>query len=72
MSNIPSLKPKKLLKILQRNGFYIHHQKGSHIVLKSETDAVKRVVVPMHNKDLKIKTMLSIFQQAGLDAKDIK
>jgi predicted RNA binding protein YcfA (HicA-like mRNA interferase family) len=38
MSKIPAVKPKKLLQILKKEGFYIHHQKGSHLVLKSKMD----------------------------------
>lgn len=67
MSKIPSIKPKKILQILLRNSFYIHHQVGSHLVLKNPKDPMTRVTVPMHNKDLKRKTLLSILKQAGLD-----
>jgi len=66
MSRVPSLKPKELLKLLLRQGLFVHHQKGSDIVLKSSIDPSKRITVPMHNKDLKIKTLLSILKQAGL------
>ena len=70
MSKIPSIKPKKLLKLLESHGFYIHHQKGSHLILKSIHNSVLRVTIPMHNKDLKIKTLLSILKEAEL-SKDI-
>ena len=62
MGKIPSIKPRKLLGILQKEGFYIHHQKGSHVVLRNPTDPIKRVTVPMHNKDLKRKTLISILK----------
>jgi predicted RNA binding protein YcfA (HicA-like mRNA interferase family) len=64
MSKIPTIKPKKLLKMLQKQGFFIHHQKGSHIILKSVKNPKLRVTLPMHNKDLKRKTLLSILKQA--------
>ena len=67
MNAIPSIKPKKILRILLKNGFYIHHQVGSHLVLKNPKEPLARVTVPMHNKDLKRKTLLSILKQAGLD-----
>lgn len=70
MSKIPSVKPKKLLQILKKKGFYIHHQKGSHLVLKSINNENLRVTLPYHTKDLKIKTLLSILREANLD-KDI-
>jgi len=69
MSKIPSLKPKELLQILKKAGFYIHHQKGSHLVLKSNKNPNLRVTLPLHNKDLKRKTLISILKQAGLDKK---
>ncbi len=70
MSKIPAVKPKKLLKILENKGFFIHHQRGSHIVLKSQYNPSVRVTLPMHNKDLKRKTLVSILKQSGL-TKDI-
>ncbi len=35
MSKIPAVKPNKLLKILTSKGFFVHHQKGSHIARSS-------------------------------------
>lgn len=70
MSKIPAVKPRRLLQILQKEGFFIHHQKGSHLVLKSKNDPMKRITLPMHNKDLKRKTLISILKQAGLN-KDV-
>src|ERR1039458_6574409 len=32
--HLPALRPAKVLKALQRAGFYIHHTKGSHHFLK--------------------------------------
>jgi predicted RNA binding protein YcfA (HicA-like mRNA interferase family) len=63
---MPSITPKKLLKALRNKGFYIHHQVGSHIILKSSLDITKRVSLPMHNKDLKQGTLSSILKQAGI------
>jgi len=62
-----SMKPKKLLSILFNHDFYIVRTKGSHVLLKSKTNPSLRVTVPIHNKDLKRGTLLSILKQAGLD-----
>ena len=67
MNKIPSVKPKKLLKILLKYDFYIHHQKGSHVILKHKIKSKLRVTIPLHNKDLKVKTLLSILKQTDLD-----
>jgi len=68
---MPSIIPKKLLKFLEKKKFYIHHQVGSHIVLKSLADPSKRVTLPMHNKDLKQGTLSAILKQAGIDKKEL-
>jgi len=36
VSKLPVVSGKKAVKALSKAGFYIHHQKGSHIVLKKE------------------------------------
>lgn len=46
MSRLPSLTAKRLVKILQKIGFYKDHQRGSHLVLKHSDGRV--TVVPMH------------------------
>ncbi len=68
---MPSINSKKLLKFLKSKGFYIQHQVGSHIALKSKSDLTKRVTLPMHNKDLKPGTLSSILKQAGVDKKEL-
>ncbi len=68
---MPSINSKKLLKFLKKGGFYIHHQVGSHIVLKHEKDDSKRVTLPMHNKDIKPGTLASILEQAGIDKREL-
>ena len=70
--SIPAIKPKKLISLLTKLGFYTHHQKGSHIVLKHIEMPDLRVTLPIHNKDLKRKTLLSILKQARLTVDDIK
>ena len=67
MNRLPSISAKKLLKLLTNNGFYIKRQSGSHMMLRHTTDHTKRVTLPLHNKDLKRKTLLSVLKQAGLD-----
>lgn len=62
---------KKLLRFLKKKGFYIHHQVGSHIVLKHIEDQTKRVTLPMHNKDLKAGTLSSVLRQAGIDKDEL-
>ena len=66
MQGLPTLKPRQVLRALERAGFYIHHQSGSHARLLHRSQKELRVTIPMHNKDLPVKTLRSIIRQAGL------
>jgi len=68
MSKIPALKPKEILRILKRAGFEEIRSKGSHVHLKKEK---KLVTIPMHNRDLKIKTLKSILSQANITVEEL-
>ena len=65
MGNLPSLKPRELLKILKKHGFIEKRQVGSHIQLFHPIKNL-RTTVPFHNKDLKRKTLVSILKQANI------
>lgn len=65
MPKPPVLKPRELIRLLEKNGYYIRRQTGSHVIMVNE--AVKKViVVPYHRRDLKKGTMLAIMKRAGL------
>jgi predicted RNA binding protein YcfA (HicA-like mRNA interferase family) len=63
---LPSLTARQVLAALQRAGFYIHHQTGSHATLKHARDPRLRVTVPVHARDLQRGTLMSIIRQAGM------
>lgn len=65
MPKLPSFKPKQIEKLLRKNGFVTLRQAGSHLHLYNENLKL-RVTVPMHNKDLKRKTLVSILRQAKI------
>ena len=62
---LPVVKPREVLRALQRAGFFIHHSTGSHHILKHPDNPELRVTLAMHNKDFKRKTLATIIEQAG-------
>lgn len=64
--HLPALKPKEVLRALQRAGFFVHHKSASHYILKHPHHPTLRVTVAFHNRDLKRKTLASIIEQSGL------
>lgn len=68
---MPRLTAKELVTALKRLGFYEHHQKGSHLILKHPVK-ICRVTIPMHTgKTLKLGTLKSILEQAEVTVDDI-
>ncbi len=70
MSNIPSLTPKDIVRILKQKGFILDRTKGSHQIWLHPVTR-KRVIVPMHNIDIPKRTLYAILKQAGLDKNEI-
>jgi predicted RNA binding protein YcfA (HicA-like mRNA interferase family) len=63
---LPVVTAKQCLQALQRAGFYIDHQTGSHARLFHRTRPTLRVTVPVHKNDLPPGTLKSILRQADL------
>ena len=66
MSKIPSLKPREVVKKLTKLGFINHHQAGSHLTMKHIITG-RRAVVPLHLKDIKKGTLLSLLREAEIE-----
>lgn len=61
-----------VLSTLQRAGFAVVSQRGSHIKLqKQEVDKILTAIVPNH-KEISIGTFSSILKQAGMTKKEFE
>ncbi len=69
---LPALRPRQVLRALQRAGFFIHHITGSHYILKHPDKPHLRVTLLFHNRDLKRRTLATILDQAGLTAEEFQ
>jgi predicted RNA binding protein YcfA (HicA-like mRNA interferase family) len=65
MPRLPVVTSREMIGALQRAGFGIDHQTGSHVVLLRVRDHT-RVVAPVHNRDLGRGLTLAIIKSAGL------
>ena len=66
MSDLPVVRPRQLIRALQRAGFFVHHVRGSHHYLRHPDRPGILVTVPYHSRDLKRGTLSAILRQAGL------
>ena len=70
MAKLPSLTAKELIAALEKIGFEIVKQKGSHVRLKHEDDRV--VTVPIHaGKTIGKGLLLKILKDADLTKDDL-
>lgn len=58
------MKPKELVKLIEKEGFVFVRQSGSHAIFRKP--GFKIIVVPIHSKDIPIGTLNSILKDAGI------
>jgi predicted RNA binding protein YcfA (HicA-like mRNA interferase family) len=69
---IPRLKADEVISILQRHGFALVSQRGSHQKWRNHTTG-KQVIVPYHQgKELPLGTLKSIIEGSGIPAEQFK
>ena len=63
---LANLRPRQVVRALERAGYYIHESSGSHVHLKHPSRP-GRITVPYHERfDLPKHIVKSIVRQAGL------
>jgi predicted RNA binding protein YcfA (HicA-like mRNA interferase family) len=65
---LPALKPRQVIRALQRADFFVHHVSGGHYALRHRRSLELRVTVAYHNRNLHPKTLRAIIRQAGMTA----
>ena len=70
VSKVPSLSYIKIIRALQRDGWTVLRQRGSHIRLQKRLrDEVLKLTVPAH-RPMKRSTLSHILKQARLDVEE--
>ena len=62
----------KIIRALQRSGFYVFSTKGSHVKLRGiRFGKLQTVIVPKH-KEVAFGTLQSILKQAAMEFEELK
>jgi predicted RNA binding protein YcfA (HicA-like mRNA interferase family) len=70
MPKLPIVSGAKAVKALQRLGFFVDRQRGSHVVMKKiTTEGERGCVIPMH-KELALGTLRSALKMAGVSPEE--
>jgi len=71
MNKVPALNYDRIVAALQRDGWVVVRQRGSHIRLQKHlTDKTLKLTVPMH-KPVKRSTLSHILKQADMTVEDL-
>lgn len=70
MTSVPSLSYRQIINALQRDGWVVVRQRGSHIRLRKNVgDRTLKIIVPAH-RPVKRSTLSHILKQAQIDLSD--
>ncbi len=73
MSDLPQVNGARVVRALERAGFVLLRQTGSHAQMRHATDLTRRVSVPVHKgTDLKPGTLRGILRAARLTVDDLR
>lgn len=73
MSNVPQISGKGVIKALEKNGFVVSRQKGSHIRLVRIQGGVKQLVTVPNHKTIRKGTLLNgILKPINLSLEEFK
>ena len=62
---LPALKPREVIAALQKDGFVLRRQTGSHAILY-KANIQRPLSIPIHTKDIPRGTLKAIIRQANL------
>ena len=66
-----SVTPPQLIRLLKRRGCVLKRVRGSHHIFQ-HPESKRRIVVPMHHKDLPKGTLHEILKEAGISLEDLE
>jgi predicted RNA binding protein YcfA (HicA-like mRNA interferase family) len=70
MGRLPVLSGRALVKILERRGWVVDRQRGSHMVLRQSDPPHRRLTIPDH-RELARGTLRAILRQAGMTREEL-
>jgi len=73
MSELPQVSGERLVRALEKAGFFVKGKKGSHVVMVHEKDPLRRAVIPVHgSKPVRPGTFRAILKGTKLSVEEIR
>ena len=72
MPKLPQIKGDRLVNALRKQGWYVDHTRGSHVITRHENRPGTKIVIPLHRKPIKLGILSNILKRAELSVEEIK
>jgi len=69
---LPEIKGDRLVNALRKQGWYVDRTRGSHVIMRHENRPDTKVVIPIHRKPIRPRTLSNILRKAELSVEEIK
>jgi len=72
MPRLPRTTGRRIRRALERAGWYVERQRGSHLILRHPDKPEARVTLSVHSREIILpKTLASILDQAGMTVEEL-
>jgi predicted RNA binding protein YcfA (HicA-like mRNA interferase family) len=72
VAKLPQVKGDRLVKALQKKGWYIDRTRGSHTIMRNDDKPNTKVVVPIHARPIKPGTLSNILKKAEISREELE
>jgi len=73
VSFLPQVSGSRLVNALEKAGFVVLRQKGSHVLVRHRNDFSRRATIPVHgSKPIKPGTLRAILRGVQMDVEELK
>jgi predicted RNA binding protein YcfA (HicA-like mRNA interferase family) len=72
VAKLPQVKGNRLVKALQKKGWYIDRSRGSHAIMRNDDKPGTKIVVPIHTSPVKPGTLSNILKKAEISKEELE
>jgi len=71
VAKLPQVKGNRLVKALQKKGWYVDRSRGSHVIMRKDDKPGTKIVVPIHTRPVKPGTLSNILKKADISKEEL-
>jgi len=72
VAKLPQVKGNRLVKALQKKGWYIDRSRGSHAIMRKDDRPGTKIVAPIHTSPVKPGSLSNILKEAEISKEELE